>query len=207
MDSLVTTAIAAKESDELYLLHFSYGQLTHTKEQWCFSRLAEHYRATAAKIVNYQWLAEIGGSALTDSRLKLEEHKPVPNTYVPFRNATMLCGAVAWAEVIGASKIYIGAVEEDGSGYPDCRESFFAAMRELIKHGTVNASISIETPVLHLNKARIVECGIELGVPFHYSWSCYFAENEACGDCPSCRLRLRAFAAAGIHDPIQYKGH
>jgi 7-cyano-7-deazaguanine synthase len=206
MDSLVTTAIAAQECEELYFLHFSYGQRTQAKEQWCFSQIAKHYNAQAAKTVDYHWLADIGGSALTDPDIRLDEHREVPNTYVPFRNATMLCAAVAWAEVLDAKSIYIGAVEEDSSGYPDCRDSFFGAMQDLIRQGTVAGDIRVKTPVLHFNKAQIVQRGIALNAPFHYSWSCYFAEDEACGECPSCKLRQKAFLNAGIKDPILYKG-
>ncbi|MCK9557945.1 MAG: 7-cyano-7-deazaguanine synthase QueC [Candidatus Cloacimonetes bacterium] len=205
MDSLVTTAIAAQECDELHLLHFSYGQRTEVKEKWCFQQIANHYKAREARIVDYRWLADIGGSALTDKELKLNVDDSVPNTYVPFRNATMLCAAVAWAEVIQAQHIYIGAVEEDSSGYPDCRQSFFTAMTELIKQGTLAANIGILTPVLHLSKSEIVKLGISLNAPFELSWSCYFANYEACGECPSCLLRLKAFAKANTKDPIPYK--
>lgn len=205
MDSLVTAAIAAKETTELYLLHFSYGQRTQDKERWCFEQLARHYRAKEARVVDYRWLAEIGGSALTDIHLPLDETDKIPNTYVPFRNATMLCAATAWAEVIAARKIYIGAVEEDSSGYPDCRESFFDAMQNVIHTGTVDGDIRVVTPVLHKSKKQIALLGRELGAPFELSWSCYFSQDEACGECPSCKLRLSAFQDAGFPDPIPYR--
>ena len=205
MDSLVTAAIAARECDELYLLHFSYGQRTESKEKWCFRQIASHYKSREARVVDYRWLAEIGGSALTDKDMSLSEDNGVPNTYVPFRNATMLCAAIAWAEVIEADSIYIGAVEEDSSGYPDCRESFFEAMNDVIKQGTLAANISIKTPVLHHSKSEIIQLGHSLNAPFELSWSCYFAEDQACGDCPSCQLRLKAFANSGTKDPISYK--
>ncbi len=206
MDSLVSAAIAAEECEELYFLHFSYGQRTQNKEKWCFEQIAAYYHAAQSKTVNYAWLAEIGGSALTDPSIKLNENGEIPNTYVPFRNATMLCAAVAWAEVISARRIYIGAVEEDSSGYPDCRQSFFAAMQQLIREGTIHNDVQIRTPVLNMNKAEIVLRGKELSAPFHLSWSCYFSEEKACGTCPSCKLRLRAFQSAGLQDPIPYEG-
>ncbi len=206
MDSLYTAAIAREECDELYFLHFSYGQRTQDKERQCFMAIAEHYRAIQARIVDYQWLAEIGGSALTDDSIMIKEMGGgIPNTYVPFRNATMLCAAVAWAEVIKASRIYIGAVQEDSSGYPDCREVFFEAMTEVITQGTVAANISIHTPVLHMSKQMIVEDGLKRRVPFELSWSCYTGQEKACGRCPSCILRLKAFHRAGIKDPITYQ--
>ena len=208
MDSLVCAASAAKDCDEINFLHFSYGQRTEKKELACFEALVKHYRPKRAKVVDYHWLSEIGGSALTDSSLLIGAHgasTSVPNTYVPFRNATLLCAAVAWAEVIDADSIYIGAVEEDSSGYPDCREVFFAAFAKTISTGSEKgAKISIKTPVLHLNKAEIVELGMELKAPFELSWSCYVNNKEACGLCDSCYLRLKAFANAGCKDPIPY---
>lgn len=206
MDSLYTAAIAARECDELYFLHFNYGQHTQTREEQSFYQIASHYQAKEAKVVDYRWLAEIGGSALTDKGVKekLNEQK-IPNTYVPFRNATMLCAAVAWAEVLGAERIYIGAMDEDSSGYPDCRAAFFQAMNQVVQLGTCAGNIAIHTPVLHLSKADIVRKGISEGIPFELSWSCYYAEDKACGTCPSCKLRLKAFQEAGISDPIPYK--
>ncbi len=207
MDSLVTAGIARQECDELYFLHFSYGQRTEQKELACFRAIAKHYQAKAAKVVDYHWLAEIGGSSLTDSSMEIISDTPsgIPNSYVPFRNATMLCAATAWAEVLGATAIYIGAVEEDSSGYPDCRQSFFEAFAKLIQEGTIKADIVVKTPVLELSKAQIVQRGKAIGAPFELSWSCYFAEEAACGTCPSCLLRLKAFAEAGLKDPIPYE--
>ena len=207
MDSLVTAALAADECDQLYFLHFSYGQRTQEREQRAFEQISAHYHAKAAKVINYQWLAEIGGSSLTDASVDIASLSgKIPNSYVPFRNATMLCAATAWAEVIKAEAIYIGAVEEDSSGYPDCRESFFKAFERVVKEGTVDAELEIRTPVLHKNKAEIVQIGTDLNAPFELSWSCYTENSEACGQCPSCRLRLAAFAKAGREDPIKYKG-
>lgn len=206
MDSLLSTAIAANECDELYLLHFSYGQRTEEKEKECFHAIASHYKALEAKTIDYRWLAEIGGSSLTDHSISVSSAvDEIPNSYVPFRNATMLSAAIAWAEVIDATRIYIGAVEEDSSGYPDCREVFFTAMNAVIKYGTIKNNIKIHTPVLHLSKEMIVRNGMELKAPFQLSWSCYVSTDEACGTCPSCLLRLKAFAAAGIEDPIPYR--
>lgn len=206
MDSLFTAATAAIECDELLFLHFAYGQRTEQKERESFLAIARHYQAREAKIVDYHWLAEIGGSALIDSTMVIQNTADgIPNTYVPFRNATMLCAAVAWAEVQSAQRIYIGAVEEDSSGYPDCRQSFFDAMEAVIRQGTRAANIAIHTPVLHLSKAEIVLKGLELKIPFELSWSCYINSDYACGQCPSCLLRLKAFAGAGISDPIPYQ--
>lgn len=205
IDSLVTAAIAADHEDELYFLHFSYGQRTEAKERWCFDELAKHYKAVEAKNIDYRWLAEIGGSSLVvpDSEIKPLKDD-IPDSYVPFRNATMLCAAISWAEVIDAQSIYIGAVEEDSSGYPDCRESFFEAMNRLIREGSVKEDITIKTPVLHFSKSEIILLGMGLRAPFELSWSCYISEDKACGSCPSCEIRLRGFAGAGFEDPIPY---
>ena len=206
MDSLLTAAIAAHECDELLFLHFSYGQRTQAKELACFRAISAHYHAKEARVVDYRWLAEIGGSALTNPTLEIKDDQDgIPNTYVPFRNATMLCAAVAWAEVSHANRIYIGAVEEDSSGYPDCRESFFTALQSAVNLGTKAANIKIHTPVIHMSKEEIVLKGIALNVPFELSWSCYTNSEKACGVCPSCLLRLKAFTAAGISDPIPYQ--
>jgi 7-cyano-7-deazaguanine synthase len=206
MDSLVTAAIADQQCDELYFLHFSYGQRTQARELKSFHAIAQHYQCTQAKVIDYQWLSEIGGSALTDPTRKIEQNDHgIPNSYVPFRNATMLCAATAWAEVLKAEAIYIGAVQEDSSGYPDCRQSFFEAFAQVIQEGTIDARLQIQTPVLHHSKAEIVKIGMQLNAPFELSWSCYTSEDAACGKCPSCRLRLKAFAIAGLTDPISYK--
>ena len=207
MDSLVTTAIARLEYEELYFLHFCYGQRTQDKELFCFRAIAQHYQAKVAKVIDYHWLAEIGGSSLTDSSREISADTPsgIPNSYVPFRNATMLCAATAWAEVIQATAIYIGAVQEDSSGYPDCRQSFFEAFARLIREGTIDADLQIKTPVLYLSKKEIIQKGISLKAPFELSWSWYSSEERACGKCPSCLLRLKAFAEAGLNDPITYE--
>ena len=209
MDSLVTAAIAARDCIELNFLHASYGQRTETRELRSFEALCVHFRPLWRKILNWDWFRQIGGSALTDTNIAISPdagHKGIPVTYVPFRNANLLSAAVAWAEVIGAGKIYIGAVEEDSSGYPDCRETFFQAFEKAIETGTKNEfPIQIVTPVLHLSKAEIVKLGLSLRAPFELSWSCYQDNEQACGVCDSCRLRLKAFAEAGCKDPIPYR--
>lgn len=211
MDSLVTAAIAAGECDEINFLHVNYGQKTMAKEQECFEALCKHYNPVNARSISMLWLSEIGGSALTDASIPIENHggnDGIPNTYVPFRNANLLAAAVSWAEVINVNRIYIGAVEQDSSGYPDCREDFFRAMQLTITKGTKTANpIMIKTPVLHMSKSQIVKKGLELGAPFQYSWSCYRNNDVACGTCDSCFLRLKAFREAGISDPIPYAPH
>jgi len=208
MDSLVTAGIACRENDEVCFLHVNYGQKTQEKELECFRQLVLHYRPTQTRIVDLNWLGEIGGSALTDDKITIEDYqgrKDAPLTYVPFRNANLLATAVSWAEVIRANRIYIGAVEEDSSGYPDCREVFFQSMQAAINTGTqCPFPIEIRTPVIHLNKADIVKLGMKLQVPFEYSWSCYKDNQIACGVCDSCALRLKAFEQAGFTDPIPY---
>jgi 7-cyano-7-deazaguanine synthase len=209
MDSLVTAAIALMENDEVHFLHANYRQRTEAKELWCFHKLCEYYQPASARVVDLSWLSDIGGSALTDSNLQIRDHSEtgeIPNTYVPFRNANLLCTAVSWAEVIEANRIYIGAVEEDSSGYPDCREVFFQAMQILIETGTKNRfPIQIRTPVINLSKAEIVQKGIELKAPFQYSWSCYKDDDLACGACDSCHLRQKAFSKSKATDPIKYR--
>lgn len=209
MDSLVCAATAVAECEETNFLHFRYGQRTQQKELASFQAICDHYHPARAKVVDYHWLKEIGGSALTDPAINIgldgAVSAGVPNTYVPFRNATLLCAAVAWAEVIKADRIYIGAVEEDSSGYPDCREVFFTAFEHVIATGSdAGDKIRIHTPVIHLSKAEIVKLGLRLQAPFELSWSCYQSEIEACGVCDSCRLRLKAFDLAGTSDPIPY---
>jgi 7-cyano-7-deazaguanine synthase len=205
----VTTAIASAENDEIYLLHVNYGQRTESKELECFDQICRYYKPVGVLKTSIDYLTKIGGSSLTDNEMEIKDFDgthEVPNTYVPFRNAHLLCIAVSWAEVIGAQRIYIGAVEEDSSGYPDCRVSFFESFNRTIELGTKNSfPIRIMTPVINMNKAEIVRKGQELKAPFELSWSCYRSETEACGKCDSCVLRLRAFKKAGIEDPIAYR--
>ena len=212
MDSCVTAAIA-RETYDLALLHASYGQRTEQRERRAFEEIAEFYSVREKLVARFDVFAQIGGSALTDEAIAVPEsgaalapHAGIPVTYVPFRNAHFLSAAVSWAEVIGATAIFIGAVEEDSSGYPDCRPAYYRAFEALIREGTrPETRIKIETPVIRLKKNEIVRRGIELGAPLGLSWSCYQSEDEACGTCDSCRLRLKAFAEAGAQDPIAYR--
>jgi 7-cyano-7-deazaguanine synthase len=208
MDSLVTAAIAARDNASVCFLHANYGQRTEDKELECFNNLCQSYHPEKSLVIDLPWLGQIGGSALTDLNIAVKDHDgspEIPRTYVPFRNANLLGAAVSWAEVIEAGKVYIGAVEEDGSGYPDCRSVFFRAYRKAVETGTRNTiPIDIVTPVLHLHKSDIVKLGLDLGAPFAYSWSCYKNSFVACGTCDSCYLRLRAFEQAGVKDPIPY---
>ena len=211
MDSCVTAAIAARESGELAFLHISYGQRTEERERRAFNDIADYYGIKKRLDVSIEHLAKIGGSSLTDENIAVTEanltSKEIPTSYVPFRNANMLAIAVSWAEVIGATRIYIGAVAEDSSGYPDCRPEFFEAFQQTINTGTKpDTQIYLHTPIVHLTKADIVKKGIELDAPLHLTWSCYRSETLACGKCDSCALRLRGFEQAGMYDPISYKG-
>jgi len=210
MDSCVTAAIAAGETDEIAFLHVSYGQRTERRERRAFNEIADFYNIEKRLDISIEYLARIGGSSLTDKSIEVTEadleSTEIPTSYVPFRNANILAIATSWAEVLGATAIYIGAVAEDSSGYPDCRPEFFAAFEKTIETGTKpETEISIKTPIIQLSKAEIVKKGIELNAPLHLSWSCYQSETRACGTCDSCALRLRGFAIAGIKDPIEYK--
>ncbi len=209
MDSCVTAAIA-KQNYELAFLHLNYGQRTEKRELKAFNDIADYYNVKHRLVINVEHLKIIGGSSLTDSSLEIPmsriQKEGIPSTYVPFRNANILCIAVSWAEVIDAKKIFIGAMEEDSAGYPDCREEFYRAFNKVIDLGTKpETQITIETPIIHKSKADIVRIGIELNAPFHLSWSCYQNEDKACGVCDSCRLRLKGFRNAGYADPIKYK--
>jgi len=209
MDSCVTAAIANQENDELAFLHVSYGQRTETRERRAFEELADHYRVQKRLAVSIEHLKQIGGSSLTDENIPVSEAKlasrEIPTSYVPFRNSHLLSIATSWAEVIGAERIYVGAVAEDSSGYPDCRPEFYEAFQTVIDAGTKpETHIAIVTPVIHLRKSEIVRRGVELGAPLQLTWSCYQAEEFACGRCDSCALRLRAFREAEFTDPIPY---
>lgn len=209
MDSCVTAAIAREENSELAFLHVSYGQLTEARERQAFADLADHFKVRHRLVVSLEHLKAIGGSSLTDpavpvSEANLTSHE-IPTSYVPFRNSHLLSIATSWAEVLGAGRIYIGAVGEDSSGYPDCRPEFYEAFQRAVDAGTKpQTQIKIMTPVIHLSKSEIVKRGAGLGAPLQLTWSCYQAENEACGRCDSCALRLRAFREAGLTDPILY---
>lgn len=209
MDSCVTAAIARDEDQQLAFLHISYGQRTEARERKAFNDIADLYNIKQRLDVPIEYLAKIGGSSLTDEKIPVTEAdleaKDIPTSYVPFRNANMLSIATSWAEVIGANAIYIGAVAEDSSGYPDCRPEFLAAFQETINTGTkTDTHIEIRTPIIHLSKAEIVKKGIELNAPLRMTWSCYRSETLACGTCDSCALRLRGFSLAGVKDPIDY---
>jgi 7-cyano-7-deazaguanine synthase len=208
MDSCVCAALAAREG-EAAALHISYGQTTEERERHAFERICDRLGLKPRLALRNQALSIIGGSALTDRRIHVPEAREqmgsgVPVTYVPFRNAHFLAAAVSWAEVLEAEKIYIGAVEQDSSGYPDCRPAYYEAFNAVIKAGTREGKIAIMTPLIGLRKVRIVKLGLELGAPFDLTWSCYSREDKACGICESCVLRQRAFAEAGAHDPIPY---
>ena len=208
MDSCVTAAIA-QQSYEIAALHASYGQRTESREIQSFQALADHFGAFTRLAVKLDHFLAIGGSSLTDSSMAIRKadlsSTDIPNTYVPFRNAHFLSIATSWAEVLGATRIFIGAVWEDSSGYPDCRPEYYEAFNRVIRAGTRPSSdITIETPLIHLSKHEIVRKGIDLGAPFHLTWSCYRDSDVACGVCDSCALRLRAFQEAGIDDPIPY---
>lgn len=211
MDSCVTAAIAHAKNIELAFLHISYGQRTEGRERKAFNDIADYYGVEKRLDISIEHLAKIGGSSLTDKNINVTEaaleSKEIPTSYVPFRNANMLSIAVSWAEVIGANAIYIGAVAEDSSGYPDCRPEFYEAFQQTIITGTKpDTQIIIRTPIIHLSKADIVQKGIELDAPLHLTWSCYRNEDLACGTCDSCALRLRGFLHAEVKDPIKYSG-
>ena len=210
MDSCVTAAIAKQENERVAFLHISYGQLTENRERRAFNEIADYYDVSERLDVSIEHLAKIGGSSLTDKQIEVSnadlESTQIPTSYVPFRNANMLAIAVSWAEILGANAIYIGAVAEDSSGYPDCRPEFYEAFEKTIEAGTKPETvIRIKTPIIDLSKAEIVKRGFELSAPLELSWSCYRNEELACGTCDSCALRLRGFERAGKTDPIPYQ--
>jgi 7-cyano-7-deazaguanine synthase len=210
MDSCVCAALAAQDY-EVYAIHFSYGQRTEARELRSAQQVARLVGVRELLHLKIDLFRRIGGSALTDHTIAVplaaDEAaigSEVPVTYVPFRNAHFLSAAVSWAEVLGAKTVFIGAVEQDSSGYPDCRPGYYDAFNQLIKMGTKDGEIRVVTPLIAMRKNEIVRLGVELGAPFHVSWSCYSGETEACGECESCVLRLRAFREAGAADPIPY---
>lgn len=209
LDSCVTAAIAIEKYD-LAFAHINYGQRTEKRELKAFNDIADFYGIEDRLVIDFTHLAKIGGSSLTDSSMDVTaadlDATEIPTSYVPFRNANILTACVSWAEVIGAEAIFIGAVHEDSSGYPDCRPDFFEAFRIVAEKGTkTETKVSIETPIIHLDKNEIIKKGFELNAPLHLTWSCYQAEDEACGVCDSCALRLRGFEQSGVEDPINYK--
>lgn len=210
MDSLVTLALAREENDWVYVIHMNYGQKTMAKEKECFDQICDHYQIPLKHRLTFDQsaLGQIGGSSLTDPSMEVTQAnldtKEIPTSYVPFRNAHMVCLAVSWAEVVGANRIYIGAVEEDSSGYPDCRQSFYQVFNQLIDEGTKpETQIEILTPLIHMRKSDIILKAKELNAPLEYTWSCYKRMDQPCGECDSCALRARGFKDAGIIDPIQ----
>ena len=210
LDSAVCLAEAVRGFD-VAVLHANYGQRTEMRELAAFHALADHYGIERRLVADLQSLGQIGGSSLLDAAAPVETGLPVadagiPSTYVPFRNAHLLCVGVSWAEVIGAEALFIGAVEEDGSGYPDCRAEFYERFGEAVAAGTrLGAKLKIHTPLIELDKGRIVRRGVQLDAPLHLTWSCYTDSEAACGVCESCCLRLRGFRAAGVTDPIPYR--
>lgn len=212
MDSLVCAGIATKDHKNVYALHLNYGQKTSSREKISFDEICNFYKIPIEKrkIIDMTFLTQIGGSSLTDDNIAVKSYKGddssvIPDSYVPFRNSIILSLAVSWAEVIGATKLYIGANHEDSPGYPDCRPSYYEAFNKVIKEGTKAGNIEILTPVISMKKRDIVLKGKELNVPFNLSWSCYKSSAKACGQCDSCALRIRGFKEAGIADPIDYQ--
>jgi len=209
MDSCVTAAIA-NEKYQLAFAHINYGQRTEKRELKAFNDIADFFKVEERLIIDYSHLSKIGSSSLTDKNISVSkanlDSKGIPTSYVPFRNANILSACVSWAEVLNAKAVFIGAVYEDSSGYPDCRPEFFSSFEKMIDLGTKpETKIKIETPVIHLSKAEIIKKGLELNAPLHLTWSCYQNEDVACGICDSCALRLRGFQQAEIEDPIPYK--
>jgi 7-cyano-7-deazaguanine synthase len=207
MDSCVCAALAVRDYDAA-AVHVSYGQRTEERERKSFVAICDRLNIRQRLVVRNEVFRAIGGSALTDDAIAVPKAEAigqgVPITYVPFRNAHFLSVAVSWAEVLDAAKIYIGAVEPDSSGYPDCRPAYYEAFNEVIRMGTKEGKIEIVTPLIAMRKVEIIRLGLELGAPFDLTWSCYSREDRACGVCDSCVLRLRAFEAAGVKDPIPY---
>jgi 7-cyano-7-deazaguanine synthase len=215
MDSCVCAALGARDY-EAYALHCSYGQRTEERELKSARAVAEALGLKDFLHLRLDLFRRIGGSALTDERIDVPEVQTgaeaigaetgaeIPVTYVPFRNAHFLSAAVSWAEVLGARTVLIGAVEQDSSGYPDCRPAYYAAFQELIRAGTKEGDILVRTPLIHMHKREIVALGVELAAPLDLTWSCYSGSEAACGVCESCALRLRAFEQAGVRDPIRY---
>jgi len=207
MDSAVCASLAVRSYKTIFL-HFQYGQRAAQKELECFHRLVQYFKPEKYFVVELSFFKQIGGSSLVDESIEIEEDvtSGLPSTYVPFRNGVFLSIATAIAEALGARRIFIGVNQIDFSGYPDCREEFIRTMQKTIALGTrMGEELKIEAPLLYLSKAEIVKLGLEVGAPFHLTWSCYRGGEKACGRCPSCKLRLKAFAEAGVPDPIPYE--
>lgn len=209
LDSCVVAAIASRQVDQLAFLHACYGQRTAARELKAFHDIADFYEVSRRLVVDLEYLKEIGGSALTDERIPLPpgelDRKGIPASYVPFRNANLLSVATSWAEALRSDRIYIGAVQEDSTGYPDCQGEFFSCFEKVIDVGTrPGTKVTIFTPLIQMSKMQIVRRGVDLKAPLGLTWSCYKSSESACGACDSCLLRLRGFAQAGISDPIPY---
>ena len=209
LDSCVTAAIA-KRDFELAFAHFNYGQRTEKRELKAFNDLANFFNVDKKLIIDISHLSDIGGSSLTDKKIEVSpadlSNKAIPSSYVPFRNANILTACVSWAEALKAKAVFIGAVQEDSSGYPDCRVDFFSAFEIMVQLGTKpSTNLEIKIPIINLTKAEIIKLGMELNAPLHLTWSCYKNEDKACGICDSCALRLRGFQSAGVGDQIPYK--
>ena len=211
MDSTLAAYMMKNEGYEIIAVHFNYDQRTQTKELECFNNICDALHVKNRYILDLDFFKQLGASALTDKSIDVPTtgiEDGVPITYVPFRNGIFLSMSAAVAEKEGASAISIGVVEEDSSGYPDCRESYIKSMQESINLGTKDeTNIEIKMPLVALKKSQIVKKAIDLEVPLHLTWSCYKDEDEACGVCDSCRLRLNGFKLAGVTDPINYAKH
>lgn len=209
MDSALCAGIASAEGYEIAALHLNYGQRTESRELKAFNDIADYYNAKDRLIADVSHLSLIGGSSLTDNKIEVSSadlnSEEIPSSYVPFRNGNILAIAASWAEVIGARALFIGAMQLDSSGYPDCREEFFKAFQSAINLGTKpDTHIEIIAPIINYSKKDIVTKAVELHVPLELTWSCYKESGKACGTCDSCALRLRGFAQAGIEDPVDY---
>jgi len=211
MDSLVCAGLCLEHNTDVYFMHLNYGQKTSARELQAFNDISSHFNIPVEKrkVIDMNFLKQIGGSSLTDDKIKVKKYGEqdldlIPDSYVPFRNSIIISLAVSWAESLGAEKLFIGANFEDSPGYPDCRPVYYEAFNKLIQVGTKDGNISIETPVINMKKKEIVELGLKLKVPFQLSWSCYEREDLACGVCDSCTLRLKGFKMAHAHDPLKY---
>jgi len=208
MDSTLSAYMVKNAGYEIVAVHFNYNQRTQNKELQCFNAICEDLDVREKYILDLDFFKKLGASALTDETLEIPTtgvEDGIPITYVPFRNGIFLSMAAAIAEKEGAELISIGVVEEDSSGYPDCRESYIKSMQESINLGTKDTTnITIHMPLVSLSKSQIVQKATELNVPLFNTWSCYKNEEAACGVCDSCRLRLNGFKLAGVTDPISY---
>jgi 7-cyano-7-deazaguanine synthase len=209
MDSALVAALVKEKGYQIAALHLNYGQRTEKRELKAFNDICNHYNIKERLVVDIQYLTQIGGSSLTDDSIEVEKANlnniDIPSSYVPFRNANILSIATSWAEVINAEAIAVGAMEQDSSGYPDCREDFFDAYEKMIDLGTKpTTKIKILRPIINMTKKEIVEKGILMELPFEITWSCYKNSDISCGECDSCALRLRGFAKAGMTDPLTY---